>query len=113
MHGIHSVVTRRSLSVYLEQASKPMGLTQYTSFSGLDAVLQQPLAIPLFGALVILFLAVLGFQYVSGSSKYKFPPSPPGRLPIVGHAHLMPKDFPGEKTKAWGKWIEVCSSARY
>jgi len=34
--------------------------------------------------------------------KYKFPPSPPGRLPVIGHAHLLPKTFPGDKTKEWG-----------
>jgi hypothetical protein len=34
--------------------------------------------------------------------KYKFPPSPPGRLPIIGHAHLLPKRLPGDKAKKWG-----------
>ena len=34
--------------------------------------------------------------------KYKFPPSPPGRLPIIGHSHLLPKRMPGHKTKEWG-----------
>jgi hypothetical protein len=39
--------------------------------------------------------------------KYKFPPSPPGRLPIIGHAHLMPNSFPGDKTKEWGNAISL------
>jgi hypothetical protein len=28
------------------------------------------------------------------SSKYRYPPSPL-RLPIIGHIHLLPPDFPG------------------
>jgi hypothetical protein len=41
--------------------------------------------------------------------KYKFPPSPPGRLPVIGHSHLLPKLFPGDKTKEWGIHVNVLS----
>jgi hypothetical protein len=42
--------------------------------------------------------------------KYKFPPSPPGRLPLIGHAHLMPNQFPGDKTKEWGYYRSLNAS---
>jgi hypothetical protein len=53
--------------------------------------------------LSIALTIVVGYVYSwNHYRKYKFPPSPPGRLPIIGHAHLMPNKFPGDKTKEWG-----------
>ena len=57
---------------------------------------------------VALVIPVLGYVYVwQKYRKYKFPPTPPGRLPIIGHSHLLPKRFPGDKTKEWGMPIPV------
>ena len=54
--------------------------------------------------LAIALTIVVGYTYSwNHYRKYKFPPSPPGRLPFIGHAHLMPSKFPGDKTKEWGK----------
>ena len=58
-------------------------------------------------ALLGLIIAVSAAQIISWFQyrKYKFPPSPPGRLPLIGHAHLMPKRFPGDKAKQWGNTL--------
>lgn len=67
----------------------------------------QELGIPLFMvgcvvALVLILIVKISLQWLAQCRKYKFPPSPPGRLPIVGHSHLLPKQFPGDKAKEWG-----------
>jgi hypothetical protein len=53
-------------------------------------------------AAVVLSIGVLQVYSWNQYRKYKFPPTPPGRLPLIGHAHLMPKRFPGDKAKEWG-----------
>lgn len=55
------------------------------------------------GGALLLVIAIVIIQDVARSRKYKFPPSPPGRLPLIGHGHLMPKQFTGDKAKEWGE----------
>jgi hypothetical protein len=57
--------------------------------------------------LSVVSVIVVGYAY-SFNRKYKFPPSPPGQLPIIGHAHLLPKTFAGDKTKEWGEILPRC-----
>ncbi len=53
---------------------------------------------------IALLITVGVFLKTFGShKKYKFPPSPPGRLPLIGHSHLFPKSFTGDKAKEWGE----------
>ena len=47
---------------------------------------------------LIVYIVKASLQHV----RYKFPPSPPGRLPVIGHNHLFPKQFTGDKAKEWG-----------
>ncbi|KAK5328815.1 hypothetical protein LTR93_002600 [Exophiala xenobiotica] len=55
-------------------------------------------------ALVVLLTLTVGIYTVRTAQwhrRYKFPPSPPGRLPIVGHSWVLPKEFHGDKVKEW------------
>ena len=50
-------------------------------------------------------IGTIGLVYLYSWHRYRqynFPPSPKGRLPIIGHAHLLPKRLPGDKAKEWG-----------
>jgi hypothetical protein len=59
--------------------------------------------------LSVVSIIVVGYAYsFNRCRKYKFPPSPPGQLPIIGHAHLLPKTFAGDKTKEWGEILPRC-----
>lgn len=61
-----------------------------------------PPSSPLALLLVAIFAATIFRRY----GRFKFPPSPPGWLPIIGHSHLFPiKGFTGDKAKAWGWYI--------
>ena len=52
--------------------------------------------------IVAIVVAVL--IYYAKSSKYsKYPPMPPGRLPIVGHMLAFPPTYPGHVTRKWAK----------
>ena len=53
-------------------------------------------------AAVVISICLVQIHSWNQYRKYKFPPRPAGRLPIIGHAHLMPKRFPGDKAKEWG-----------
>jgi hypothetical protein len=66
-----------------------------------------PLSILLHSFLLALVSLCITYVYSWAKyRKYKFPPSPPGRLPLIGHAHLLPKSFPGDKAKEWGISLE-------
>ncbi|OIW35202.1 cytochrome P450 [Coniochaeta ligniaria NRRL 30616] len=53
-------------------------------------------------AALLLLIAIFVAKAFPRHGRYKFPPSPPGRLPIIGHSHLFPKEFTGHKAKEWG-----------
>jgi hypothetical protein len=62
----------------------------------------------------LVIVTVIVYWWSSRSSpQYIFPPSPPGRLPIVGHNHLFPKQFPGEKTKEWGMFNNSIAKSNF
>ena len=50
----------------------------------------------------VLLVAIYLVRQLQWHQKYRFPPSPPGRLPFVGHSRLMPTEFHGDKSKEWG-----------
>jgi len=58
-------------------------------------------AVRFFGSLLLAICVVYLHSWYR-YRKYKFPPSPPGRLPLIGHSHLLPTLFPGDKTAEWG-----------